>query len=255
MIAAGSLEFALPRMQARLGRRPPDDAWRAIEHSRDIAPILDLARETSLEAVVAQLPAPCDLHTVDLAIREGWRRAVAEAMAWMPEDFSAALAWCRLLPLLPAVAHLAHGEEPRAWMRADPDLADVCAAPPDQRASTVARSVLAPLLRSWHAPENFAQAWTAEWKRLLPRTALEGTALAGLVRDVGRHLARFHAAAAHEAPALRRDLETRLLACFRRHPLEPAAAFAWLGLTALDLERLRGELARRLAFPHSRLVT
>jgi hypothetical protein len=58
----------------------------------------------------------------------------------------------------------------------------------------------------------------------------------------------------HEAVPLRRDLEARFVACFRRHPLEPAAAFAWLGLCALDLERLRGELARRLAFPRARLV-
>lgn len=255
MIAAGSLEYALARMQARLGRRPPEGAWRSIEQSRDIAPILELCRGTSLQDVAAELPASSDLHAVDRAVRDGWRRAVGDALAWMPADFTVALAWLRIVPLLPALAHLARGGEVIPWMRADADLADVCAAAIAERASTLAQGNLAALSASWNAPENLAQAWYAEWERRLPPAALGDTALAGLVRDVGRHLARFRAAVAHEAPQLRRDLEARFVACFRRHPLEPAAAFAWLGLIALDLERLRGELERRLAFPRARLVT
>jgi hypothetical protein len=169
------------------------------------------------------------LHAVDAAIREGWRRAAAEAIDWMPAEFAPALAWLRTLPLRPAVEHLARGGEAAAWMRAEPDLADASTAPT-------------------------ALAWYAEWERRLPPAALGDTALAGLARDVDRHLARFRAAAVHEAAPLRRGLEARFVACLRRNALEPAAAFAWLGLCALDLERLRGELARRLAFPRSRLV-
>jgi hypothetical protein len=238
-------------MHARLGRRPPEGAWRSIEHSREVAPILDLCRDTSLQAVVKELAASCDLHAVDRAVRENWRRTVAEALAWMPADFAAALAWCRVVPLLPALAHLARGGPAASWMRADPDLAEVAAAATAQRAATIAKGFLAPLASSWNSPGTLAQSWSGEWKRRLPPAALAGTALSGLARDLGRHFAQFHAAAAHEAPQLRRDLEARLAACFRRNPLEPAAAFAWLGLTALDLERLRGELARRLAFPRA----
>jgi len=40
----------------------------------------------------------------------------------------------------------------------------------------------------------------------------------------------------------------------RRAMLDPAAAFAYLALIALDLERLRGELLRRAAFPGLPLV-
>jgi len=36
--------------------------------------------------------------------------------------------------------------------------------------------------------------------------------------------------------------------------LDPAAAFIFLALAALDLERLRGELARRAAFPRLPLL-
>ena len=48
---------------------------------------------------------------------------------------------------------------------------------------------------------------------------------------------------------LRRALQARLALLFRRAMLDPAAAFIFLALTALDLERLRGELLRRAAFP------
>ena len=255
MIAAGSLEYALARMQARLGRRPPEGAWRSIEQSRGIEPILEFCRETSLQPVATQLSAAHGLHAIDLAIREGWRRAVGEALEWMPAEFASALDWLRVLPLLPALAHLARGGEAGAWMRADADLAEVGATAVDERGATVARGFLAPLSPAWSTPGDLAQAWRREWERRLPPASLRDTALASLVNDIERHLARFHAAGAHEAPQLRRDLEARLVAAFRRHSLEPAAAFAWLGLTALDLERLRGELARRIAFPHARWVT
>jgi hypothetical protein len=255
MIAAGSSEYALARVHARLGRRPSEGAWRAIEQARDIAPILDLCRETTLQTVVRELPAVCDLHSVDHAARLGWQRAVAEARAWMPPEYAEALQWCRLVPLLPALAHLARGGDAARWMRVDPDLAELCAAPNEQRAAVVAHGPLAPLAIVWQAPDSLAEAWTAEWQRLLPPEALEDTALATLAHDLERHLEHFQDAGSHEAPQMRDELEARLLATFRRNPLESAAVFAWLGLTALDLERLRGELARRIAFPRARLVT
>jgi AcrR family transcriptional regulator len=141
------------------------------------------------------------------------------------------------------------------WMRIDLDLADLCAAGKEQRADRVKHGPLAPLTIVWNDPDRLPEAWTAEWQRRLPPEALEDTALAGLAHDLERHLERFQDAGTHEAPQLRSELESRLLATFRRNPLESAAVFAWLGLTALDLERLRGELARRLAFPRARLVT
>ena len=68
------------------------------------------------------------------------------------------------------------------------------------------------------------------------------------------HLAHFRIALPHEASALRRGFEARLLALLRRRPVQAAAAFAWLALAALDLERLRGEIERRIAFPAARIA-
>ena len=47
---------------------------------------------------------------------------------------------------------------------------------------------------------------------------------------------------------LRRDLRERLRLGFHRLPLQPAAAFYYLALLALDLERLRAALMERALF-------
>jgi predicted ATPase len=71
-------------------------------------------------------------------------------------------------------------------------------------------------------------------------------------RTLSNHLEQFVAATTAEAWLLRQALEARLRIFFRRAVLDAAAVFAFLGLSAIDLERLRGELARRAAFPERR---
>ena len=209
MIAAGSLEYASARMQARLSRRPSEGTWAAIEEARGIVPILDAARGTSLERLLQLLPPQPDLPAVDLAARTAWSRTVAEAASWMPPEWGPALAWC------------------------------------DGAADPAPRNAPNPtLLPSLAHPE---------WRRRWP-DGDDDPGLEEVAKLVAGHLARFRIALPHEAQALRRGFEERLLALFRRRPVQPAAAFAWLALAALDLERLRGEIERRIAFPAARIA-
>ncbi|MCM2326831.1 MAG: hypothetical protein NDI88_02975 [Lysobacter sp.] len=203
MIAAGSLEYAFARMQARLSKRPSEGTWAAIEEARTLVPIHDAARGTSLERLLEILPPQADLQDVDRAARAAWSRAVKEAASWMPAEWGPALAWCDSAraphpTLMPSLGH-------PGWRK------------------------------RWPAGED-------------------DPALDELARFVAGHLARFRIALPHEANTLRRAFEARLLAFFRRHPVQAAAAFAWLALAALDLERLRGEIERRLAFPAARIA-
>lgn len=209
MIAAGSLEFALSRMQARLSRRPSEGTWAAIEEARSLVPIYDAVRGTSLERLLAALPPEPDLPDVDRAARTAWSRTVAEAASWMPPEWSAALAWCD--------------------SAADPS------------PSATPHPTLLPSLSH---PE-----WRSRWP-----PGEDDPGLDELARRFRDHLARFRIAPVHEADALRRGFEERLLALFRRRPVQAAAAFAWLSLAALDLERLRGEIERRIAFPEARIA-
>ena len=209
MIAAGSLEYAFARMQARLSRRPSEGTWAAIEEARTLVPIYDAARGTSLERLLAALPPQPDLPDVDRAARTAWSRTVAEAASWMPADWAPALAWC---------------DSPQG------------APPPHPPNPTLLPSLADP-------------AWRARWPAGTDEPGLDE-----LARHFAGHLARFRIALPHEANALRRGFEARLLAHFRRHPVQAAAAFAWLAIAALDLERLRGEIERRLAFPAARIA-
>ncbi len=205
MIDAGSLEYALARMQSRLSRRPSEGTWAAIEEARTLAPIHDAARGTSLERLLALLPPQSDLPDVDRAARTAWSRTVVEATAWMPAEWRAALRWCD--------SATAPGSNPT-------------------------------LLPSLAHP-----GWRKRWPAGSDEPGLEE-----LAQLFAGHLARFRIAPPHEAGALRRGFEARLLAQMRRHPLQAAAAFAWLALAALDLERLRGEIERRIAFPAARIA-
>lgn len=203
MIAAGSLEYAFARMQARLSKRPSEGTWAAIEEARTLAPIHDAARGTSLERMLELLPPQAGMPDVDRAARAAWSLAVKEAASWMPAEWAPALAWCDSAraphpTLLPSLGH-------PGWRK------------------------------RWPAGED-------------------DPALEELARLVADHLARFRIALPHEANAMRRGFDARLLAFFRRRPVQAAAAFAWLALAALDLERLRGEIERRLAFPAARIA-
>jgi hypothetical protein len=53
---------------------------------------------------------------------------------------------------------------------------------------------------------------------------------------------------------LRRALQARLSLLLRRATLEPAAAFIHLALSALELERLRGELLVRKLFMNAKVA-
>ena len=69
-----------------------------------------------------------------------------------------------------------------------------------------------------------------------------------LVRVLRDHRRAFVAADPAQGWLLRGSLRSRLALLLRRATLEPAAAFIHLALCALDLERLRAELLRRLVF-------
>ena len=254
MILAGSLEFALARVHARLSRRPSTAAWHGIERSRETGPVLDLVRGTTLAPLAAPLAAAPDLHALDRASREAWRQLLAEAARWMPREWDAAVSWCGTLACIPALEHLAGGGEAPAWMMEEPDLAPVARAAPEGRRAALASGPLAPFARAWPERSRLAAAWLDEWRLRLPPGALEATPLAALARLVAGHLAGL--ADPRSPDPARRDeaFEGALTRSLRRHPLDPAAPFAWLALGATDIRRLRGEMARRIALPLARPV-
>lgn len=212
MMRSGDLEYALARIAARMGERPTEAAWRSIAVLRDFPAFVDAARHGPLRRWMVGIGRETDAHAIEAALRGNWRALAAEVRLWMPEEWQAAIEWATDLADLPLALHLARGEPPPPWMRDD--------------------STYPELGRD---PVAVMQAWHDEWQRRVPRSA-HGDAI---LRELAR-LVRSEA---------RRALASRLTHLYRRATLEPAAAFIFLALSALDMERLRGELLRRAIFP------
>ena len=251
MIDAGSLEYAHARLGARYGDRPDELVWRRIEILRDFRATFDSARASPLGVWIANIGPDSDVHAIEVAMRAHWRERVASITAWMPSAWRAAIEWCGLWIDLPVLQDLARGGTLPQWLRMDP-LAD--ALREGQRARD--RTGAAALLAAGKAePDRLATLWCEEWRRRLPTRGVDPAPLADLVRLLGAHAAAFGDPLQHDGWALRRTLHARLSQQFRRATLDPAAAFIFLALSALDGERLRGELVRRAAFPRLRLAS
>lgn len=248
MIDCGSLEYAHARIGARHGARLREADWQRIEVLRDLGPLLELVRATSLGPWLAGIDASSDAHRVEAALRQRWRAIVAEVAGWMPTRWRPAVLWWATIPDLAPLQHLARGDPPAAWLRDDETWADLRTATPEARAGRLAEGTLAPLAVAWTTPQGLADAWYAEWRRRWPDRTGADDMLAPLERAWRVHAARFADATAGEGWLLRASLRAVLGQLLRRAVLQPAAAFVHLALCGIDLERLRGELLRRIVF-------
>jgi len=206
--------YAQARMQARFADRPTALDWQMIETGRDFSQALDATRRGAFAEAVGGLGRDSDRDAIEAALRRVWAAAVAEVAAWVPAPWRPALEWIALLPHLRLVAD---GVPP---------------ALPGAAALTGA-------LEAGATPDR---AWRAGFADRLPRSDPGFRAALAPLTDRFLHGPPRPAA---DTAALIGRLE-RLL---RRRAQEPVAAFAWLGLLALDLERLRGALVLARLFP------
>jgi len=250
MIDAGSLEYAHARLGARYGGRADELVWRRLAMIRDLGAFLDAARSSALGAWVTSIGPDSDVHAIELALRAHGRERVAAIAAWMPPDWRPALEWCGLWPDLPVLQHLARGGTAPSWLRDDPLSAALREGRPAGRDAGAASLLAA--ARS--APERIGSLWYEAWLRRLPGQGKTPPLLAEFAGVMKMHAAQFRAPLQADGWALRRALHARLAQLFRRATLDPAAAFIFLALSALEGERLRGEIERRIAFPAARIA-
>jgi hypothetical protein len=92
------------------------------------------------------------------------------------------------------------------------------------------------------------------WRERWPAESRNDPDLVALTHLFTLHLGRFRKAQPHEAAVLRSRFEERLVGAMHRHPTHPVTAFAWLALAAIDLERLRAEIARHVDFDGARIA-
>ena len=245
MKRSGDLEYACARIGARIGERPNEAAWRSIAGIRGFAAFLDAARAPPFRRWTSGIAADAEPHGVEAVLLGHWRALVDELRTWMPAQWHGAIAWAGALIDLPVAQYLARGGNPLPWMRDDPAYRE-----PSRNGAPPTSGPLAPLARTWTNPEGFFRAWTDEWSRRVPQhDGAERSAIADYVRLLVAARAASADSSSDDGTLARRALVLRLSALYRRATLDPAAAFVFLALAALDMERLRGELLRRAIFP------
>jgi hypothetical protein len=253
MIGPCRFAYAQARVQARYAELPGEDAWQRLMAARTLGMFLEEAREGALRAWVKGFSAQSDGHDLDRGVRAIWQDEVIRVAAWLPLPWRPAVIWLRWLPLLPLLAHTGRGGPLPAWVGLDCTLRGLRR--PDGTLEPEAlidagAGALLPVSGDGTADPalDWASAWAREWRRLWPRcdrrflTHLDR--LAALIRA---HAQAFPSVGEAAWP-LRRELRERLRLGFHRLPLQPAAAFSYLALVALDLERLRAALMERALF-------
>ena len=237
--------YAQARIQARYTRLPTEDDWQRLAPARTLPSFLEDAREGVMRDWVKGFSGQSDAHDLEVGVRTLVRETVDELAGWLPEPWRPAMLWTRWLPLLPLLDHQARTGSAPPWLHRDPGLqgllTDGLTDPGKLRGAGA--GALA------DAPAEPAATWVMEWQRLMPpgkRSFLRH--LDELVGLLGKHLAVFREARSESAWEVRKALRGRLALLLHRHLLQPAGPFIFLGLTALDLERLRGELVSRALF-------
>jgi len=238
--------YSQARLQARFGQSSDPAEFDRAHAARDLAGFLAAMRATSLRRYAARLAATLDPHDLERHLRGEWTALVDEVARWQPAAWQPVIRWLRWLPYLPALQKLARDGRPPAWTRDDPVLGSVVAAEPALRPAVLDASPLRPLRPALSTQADIVAAWQAHWRFLRPGETTAGRALDTIARAALTLDATLRdappGAASGEA---QRVFAARLLRVFRRHPLSPAAAVAYLGLEGLGLLELRGGALRR----------
>ena len=248
MNAGAQFAYAQARLQARHGMRPTGQLWRRLASTGDLANFLQQAQQTTLRPWVLGMQATQTSHTLELSLRQQFRRYIDEVSCWLPGNCRAVVRQVKRLLDLPALQYLLHGETAPQWLFEDAELRPFAAEDRVSRLEAMHKSDFDYLAVAWQRDVPLPVAWLEHWQQQWPasrRFAAGRTYLGRLLRQYLRETREGHAAASE---LQRQRLVSGLNHAFRRFSFEPAAACAHLGLVALDLEKLRGELLQRALF-------
>jgi hypothetical protein len=268
MIESGGFDYAQARLQARHGARPSEAAWGAIDAAVALNQFVENVRATTLAPSLDFFRPSLSIHEAEQALRSAWRRGVFKAARWVPPAWRSALQWLAGATELPVLSHLQRGEPLPDWLKADPVWQRALEGAPESAPSLSPGEQLVASFSRLHfeqsvathaprrrdvgarplVPSSIIDAWTDEWRSRWPRIDADTRrALEDLIALLGQHVEQMRCAeSAAAGRALRHDLRLRLARSLHLHAQTPVAVIAHLLLLALDLERLREGLVRRI---------
>lgn len=248
MAESPHLGYLQARLQALYGSRPRDDDWRLLESSVDLQHYLDGIRSTELKRWVRGISPDSSAIEIERTLRANWRESARQRAAWAPPEWHEGLMWCQWLPELPTLAHLLDGAPVQPWMRADPVASSYAMDSVTDVLNALDIHDLAPVTTFLRNGVSVPDAWTSVLTSKVPDTVSATTrkALATLERLLESHIDAMRAAdPAIDGQDLRAGLGAQLGRAFRRASGTVAALIAYMGLEALDVERVRAGLVTR----------
>ena len=235
--------YAQARLAARLGDRISEADWARLAAVADARSFVDAAKRTPLGRYLAGTTADQSIHAVEKSLRDAWRQEVEEVASWYLARLRPVFAWLYVLPLLPAITHLLGQGAAQPWMSDEAQLGPFLKATREEMAKQLADAGLKAFLPAVLGERSVASCWLQHWKSLWPASARDRRELEAFVTDI--LVTHDH----QEEPALGLgdpdNARYVLSRAFRRHQHSVAGALAYLGLSAIDLQRLRGEIAVR----------
>ena len=244
----GNIDYALTRVHARQALLADEVTWRRIESSRDLPHYVGALRATTLQDWVATIDLGHDVHAIERVLRAQWRTYVADVAAWHPREWQPWLEWLAWLSGLSLLARLARPEPAPAWLLADPIYGPAAVGSPAERAAALTPTALAPLAPAILAHTSILEAWQRHWQQLLPRSDAHTRQMLDALLAILREHAQAMRMATQSGDAIRAELARRLARLLRLAAGTIVVTVCHLALQALQLERLRGGLARRRAF-------
>ncbi|HVN46820.1 MAG TPA: hypothetical protein VMT66_16445 [Steroidobacteraceae bacterium] len=238
MSLAGNMSYAAARVHARYGSRLDDSAWRRIEASRSLGQYLEAVRRTALAPWVANIDIARDPHAIEGALRSEWRTTVRALASWHAQVWQPWVRWWAWLPLLPLIARLARPAAVPPWMLSDPVCGPIAVGTPEERATALEATALAPLAAAVRNASSVGLLWQQEAQRRL--APADDPTLEQL-----RHLLQLLSPGIYATPPQCAPALARL---FRVAGETIVASGCYLALLLLDMERLRGGLVFRRLF-------
>lgn len=249
MAESAHLGYVQARLQALYGSRPTDDDWRLLESSVDLQHYLDAVRSTALKPWVRGISPDSSAIEIERTLRANWRDAVKRLAGWAPSEWHQAILWCQWLPELPTLAHLIDGASAQPWMRADPVASRYAI---DDSVAGVFGALesteLAPMVASLRDAAGVQDAWRRVLAGRVPSGISTATrkGFSALEALLDAHIGAMRATdPERDGQLLRAGLRAQLGSAFRRASGTMVALFAYLGLQALDGERVRAGLVTR----------